>query len=69
MQSLFQGLEMPVGFPLDEKSDLLLYEGRNGRGGVSVCPTTWGLDNLGKRGIQEATVRKQYDIEAFMREI
>lgn len=69
MQSLYQGLGDACWFPLDEKSDLLLSEGRKGRGGIRVCTATWELGNLGKRGIQEATARKQRDIEAFKSEI
>lgn len=47
------------------------YSMREGRGELgSVCALLLGgLIIWGKRGIQEATMRKQCDIKAFKREI
>lgn len=44
---------MLVGLPLDEKSDLLLYAGRKGRGGSVCALLLGGLIIWGKEGFKK----------------
>lgn len=58
-----------IMFGLKEIETHNTLSGEKGRGGISVCGAAWGLYNLGEREVQEATKRKQCDMEALKRKI